>query len=181
MDIQFWIWLIIIVITLIARAGRQKPKPAPRQDDEGRGADGQPQRGPMTFEDLLREIQAAKEIRETPTRPQAPAGPYRQPEPTYQEVDYDDNIGEEEEDLETIVDDQRTSDIYERAKQQAFSRPSLEETLRLEDTEVKFGKFKGYGETEEEKHPLAGVLAELKDPDGFRKAFIMSEILTRKY
>lgn len=185
MDIQFWIWLIIIVITLIARATRQKPKQQPQQEaewDETR-QEGQGKR-PMSFEELLKEIQAAKEGRQ-PTQqaspPQAePIRRYRQPEPTYQEVDYDDNIGEEEQDLETVTDDQRTIDIYETAKRQAFTRPSLEETMKLEDTVVRFGQFKSYEPTEQ-KHPMADFLAEIKDPEGFKKAFIMSEVLARRF
>jgi hypothetical protein len=188
MDIQFWIWLIIIVITLIARAVRKKPEQRPRQEerwDEDSRPEEKSQR-PMSFEELLREIQESKETRETPA-PAAPIKPYRipepayrPPEPTYQDVDYDDNIGEEAQDLETVTADQTSTDIYERAKQQAFLRPSLEETMKLEDTVIRFGQFKGY-ETTEEKAPLAGFLAELKDPEGFKKAFIMSEILQRKF
>jgi hypothetical protein len=191
MDIQFWIWLIIIVITLIARASRQKrPQPPPREDYQEKE---KPSSRPLTFEELLKEIQAAKEQRQQapqePARQIRPAEPMRpyaeaEPEPTvYKEVDYDDNVGEEEQDLETITeerDDRQSTDVYERAKREAFSRPSLEETLKLEDTIVRFGQFKGY-ETQTQKAPMADFLAEIKDPEGFRKAFIMSEILTRKF
>jgi len=184
MDIQFWIWLIIIVVTLIARATRKKPEQRPRQDEQTRPEERSPL--PMSFEELLREIQEAKGTQQAPA-PETPIKSYRIPEPayrpqepTYQEVDYDDNLGEEEQDLETVSDDRTATDIYERAKQQAFSRPSLEETMKLEDTVIKFGQFRGY-ETTEEKNPLAGFLNEIKDPEGFKKAFIMSEILQRKF
>jgi len=185
MDTQFWIWLIIIVITLVARAYRAKSKPQPREDAEPRRQEG-PSHRPLTFEELLKEIQSAnepKEVNEPPFEPVRPyrAEPvYRKPEPTYQEVDYDDNLGEEEQDLETAVDDSKTTDIYETAKQQAFARPSLEETMKLEDTVVRFGQFKEY-ESHIEKGPMADFLAELRDPQGFRKAFIMSEILKTKF
>jgi hypothetical protein len=187
MDIQFWIWLIIIVITLIARASRQKRPQPPARDDYGE--EEKPNSPPLTFEELLREIQEAKEQRQQPSReprqirPAEPIRPYveAEPEPTaYKEIDYDDNVGEEEQDLETVTDDRQTMDAYERAKREAFSRPSLEETLKLEDTIVRFGQFKGY-ETQVDKAPMADFLSEIKDPEGFRKAFIMSEILTRKF
>jgi len=184
MDFQFWITLIIIVVTLIARAVRKKPEQRPRQEEFNQPEE--PSQRPISFEELLREIQEGKSTREAPA-PEAPIKPYRipepayrPPEPTYQEVDYDDNIGEEEQDLETIGDEQKSTEIYERAKQQAFSRPSLEETMKLEDTVIRFGQFKEY-ETTEVKNPMAGFLAEIKDPEGFKKAFIMSEILQRKF
>src|SRR5690349_4611707 len=123
MDLQFWIWLIIIVITLIARASKKKPpQPAPPEDYEERE---QPSSKPLTFEELLREIQAAKQQR----RPEPePVRPFRQPEPqptVYKEIDYDDDLKEEEEDLETVPaakDDSTAMDVYERAKREAFSR-----------------------------------------------------------
>jgi len=182
MDIQFWIWLIIIVITLIARARKQKPRPQPREEQESWEQE-RPSSKPLTFEELLKEIQAAKQQQKAPAEP---IRPYVQkaPEPTvYKEVDYDDDVAEEEQDLETIPaarDDRSSMDVYERAKREAFSRPSLEETMKLEDTVVRFGQFKGY-ESAAEKAPMADFLAEIKDPEGFRKAFIMSEILTRKF
>jgi hypothetical protein len=181
MDIQFWIWLAIIVITLIARARRAKSKPQPREDAEPDRQEGRP----VTFEELLKEIQSAKQPREVAERPVEPEPyhekpVYRQPEPAYGEVDYDDNLGEEEQDLETIVDDRKSVDIYESAKQQAFSRPSLEETMKLEDTIVRFGQFKGY-ESKVEQDPLPGFLADLRDPQGIRRAFVLSEILKPKF
>jgi hypothetical protein len=185
MDIQFWVWVIIIVITLIARARKQKQPPQPQQPDENWEQE-KPGSRPLTFEELLKEIQAAKEPQQKPAS--EPIRPYRQtetrPQPTvYKELDYDDDLGEEEQDLETLTperDDRNAADVYERAKQEAFSRPSLEETMKLEDTVVRFGQFKEY-ESQQEKAPMADFLAEIKDPEGFRKAFIMSEILTRKF
>src|SRR5205085_4347491 len=99
MDIQFWIWLIIIVITLIARATRKKPTEQPRQGGEFNEPGRETGQKPMSFEELLREIQSAKEgrpVREPAQLPSAePMKSYRATEPTFREVDYDDNIGEE--------------------------------------------------------------------------------------
>jgi hypothetical protein len=174
-NIQFWIWLIVIVVTLIARARRKRP---PTEKDGTAMPSRPPQEmeqspKPMSFEELLREIQASK----APASKPAPAK-------TTDVLDYDDDIQEEEKSLERTEyrypQPQQTSDIYEKAKQEAFFRPSLEETLKLEDTVVRFGQFKGY--RHEQRRSLAADFAEeMRNPAGFRKAFIMSEILNRRF
>ena len=174
-NIQFWIWLIVIVVTLIARARKKRIPPgkdtATRPSRPHTEMEQSPK--PMTFEELLREIQASK----------APP-----PKPTVvKEVDvvvYDDDLQEEAKSLErtdySYPQPQKTSDIYEKAKQEAFFRPSLEETLKLDDTIVHFGQFKGY--QHEQRRSFAAELAEeIRNPAGFRKAFIMSEILNRRF
>ena len=174
-NIQFWIWLIIIVVTLIARA-RKKRSPVEKGTStmpSGPAQEMEQSPKPMTFEELLREIQASK----PPASKPAPAK-------TVDVVDYDDDIPEEAKSLERTEyrypQPQQTSDIYEKAKQEAFFRPSLEETLKLEDTIVRFGQFKGY--QHEQRRSLAADLAEeIRNPAGFRKAFIMSEILNRRF
>ena len=115
-NIQFWIWLIVIVITLIARM-RKKKQPTdmgssemPRHPQAGE-VDGSK---PMTFEELLREIEASK-------------NPLPKPVPikTYERVNYDDNIEDETKRLEGkdyyYQEPERTNDIYEKAKQEAFA------------------------------------------------------------
>jgi len=174
-NIQFWIWLIVIVVTLIARA-RKKRSPVER--DTSAMPSRPPQEmeqspKPMSFEELLREIQASKAPASKPT-----------PAKTVDVVDYDDDIREEAKSSERTAykypQPQQTSDIYEKAKQEAFFRPSLEETLKLADTVVRFGQFKGY--QHEQRRSLAADLAkEIRNPAGFRKAFIMSEILNRRF
>jgi len=175
MDIQFWIWLIIVVATLLSRAMKksaQKPQPPPRTDS---GHDHSPDNKPMTFEDLLREIQASK----TPPQPVA-TRELRKPVKSY-DVDYDDDIEEEEKSYETIPrNDNQSYEVYEKAKQEAFYRPSLEETMKLEDTVMKYSHFKGYEETSQ-RSLTNEILQDFRDPEGFKKAFIMSEILKRKF
>jgi hypothetical protein len=186
MDLQFWIWLIAIVAMFLARAMRKAPQgpQTPDQRSQSDSDDDTTGNKPMTFEELLREIQQAK----TPPKPATPAPEIRTRAPLQTappikpyEVDYDDNIEEEEKDLETIpYRDDRASEVYENAKRDAFYRKSLEETMKLEDTEVKFSHFKGYEEAP--KHSLAtDILKDFRDPEGFKKAFIMSEILKRKF
>jgi hypothetical protein len=99
-------------------------------------------------------------------------------------VDYDDDLQSEEKDLETIRSDYRRDDaiydVYEKAKREAFSRPSLEETAKLGDTIVRFDQFKGYQKTEQ-KSLVSQYLNDFQDKEGFKKAFIMSEILKRRF
>jgi hypothetical protein len=167
---QFWIWLIIIAVTLISRAFKKKPE----QSEHNQPEFGGPQENkPISFEDLLREIQASK----------APAKPVVQSQPkTVEYVDYDDDLEEESKPLEKS--NYRTEDeiysTYEKAKSEAFSRASLEETMHIEDTVVKYEKFKGY-KRERKAAPVADYVKELRNPTSFKKAFILSEILTKRF
>jgi catalase len=175
MDIQFWIWVIIIVITLIARSTRKKP--APFDQDSYEEAGPPPETKPISFEDLLREIQASKAPKPPPSVQQAPTR-------NYDFEDYDDEIEEEPKSLEKTSYDYRHEDkiyeTYEKAKQEAFSRASLEETMKVENTEVTYSQFKEFKRPE--RQSLAAVLAqELRHPANFKKAFILSEILNRKF
>ncbi len=171
MDIQFWVWVAIVVITLIVRANKKKPGQQPSPFEPSSGDD--PTK-PISFEDLLREIQAAK----------APPKPQPVPQKTYEVEDYDDNLQDEKKDLEKpdyrYRDQDKIYETYEKAKQEAFIRPSLEETMKVEDTVVRFSQFKGYQRVEA-VNPLHEYLKELKDPQGFKKAFILSEVLNRKF
>ncbi|MEO7992229.1 MAG: hypothetical protein ABI663_21955 [Chryseolinea sp.] len=181
-DVQIWIYVIGGAIYLISRALKkrqaapsapQQPKTERRFSSQGETQPAAPQKG-LTFEELLREITEAK----------APAKPVFQPAKS-EYVDYDDDLKEEEQDLEDVSSDYRKKDkafydTYEEAKRQAFNRPSLEDTLKLKDTDMKFGKFKVF-EEDTQSNLLNDYLKELKDPDGFKKAFVLSEVLQRRY
>jgi hypothetical protein len=173
-NIQFWIWLIVIVVTFLARAKKKKPQDEPTSYGEQTiNRNPEPAQKPISFEDLLREIQATKAPQPKPV-----------PQKTIEYTDYDDDIEEEVEQAEQVDyrqrDQDKTFDTYEKAKQAAFNRPSLEETMRVEDTVVRFGQFKGY-QQDTEVNLLAEYVKELQDPAGFRKAFILSEVLGRKF
>jgi hypothetical protein len=122
---------------------------------------------PLTFEELLREITEGKSLEKEP-----------------EVVDYDDQVGDEEQDLEEVDYDYKKKDkiyeVYEQAKAQAFVRPSLEETMKLEDTDLRYGKFKEFEEVEKQ-NVLEKYIADFRDPEGFKKAVVMSEILRRKF
>lgn len=176
-DFKIIIWIIIGVIYLLSRGKKKEAPPPPRRSRpvEDAEPDESSRPVPKSFEELLREIEGMKQ----PRRPEP------KPEPEPELVDYDEQVGNEERDLEDVTpsykrNDQEAYKIYEEAKSQAFNRKSLEETVKLEDTIVRFTTFKGY-EKEPRKSVVHDYLKELRDPQGFKKAFIMSEILRPKY
>jgi hypothetical protein len=180
MDIQFWIWLIVIVITLIARASKKKPQPgAPSQGGYNEPTTLSEGTKPISFEDLLREIQSAKTPKAVEQKPVS----IPQPKKSYDYVDYDDEM--EEEVQPTQRRDYRSEDeiyeTYEKAKSAAFNRKSLEETLNVNDTEVNFERLKGFGSYGKNKKLKNKYVNELRNPASFKRAFILSEILKRKY
>jgi DNA repair exonuclease SbcCD nuclease subunit len=186
-DFRVWFWVIVVAIWILrSLGGKKKEKPAPRPRRATTVSEAPPRRAAqpkaLTFEELLREIQAAKEKKEAPkpvvVRPASPPV-----------VDYDEEIedeikGEEIESLEEVEVSRKrqeeTTRIYEEAKRMAFQRPSLEETVRLGDTDTSFRHFKEY-ELGPQEGPLKDLVAQLRNRDSFKKAFILSEILTPKF
>lgn len=181
MGLSFWIYIIVAIVFAVIRQMKKSAKQAGETPPRTNSQDHSDNK-PMTFEELLREIQASKTPPQATTQTTAKL-PSKQAK-SY-DVDYDDDLEEEEKDLETIpkyktYNDDHSFELYEKAKQEAFHRPSLEETMKLSDTVVKYSHFKGYDETA--KRSIASeVLNDFKDPEGFKKAFIMSEILKRKF
>jgi hypothetical protein len=178
---KVWLYVAIGIVYLLSRLLKKRPeesqsqqipppKPTPRTPQPAPVST--PQKS-LTFEELLQEIATQKQPKPVPSQPR-PVAKYT---PQQQEDD-------EAEDLEDVNYDYRQHDkvyeTYEEAKRQAFNRPSLEETMRVEDTVVKFGKFKAF-EQATERDLMAEYLKEFQDPQGFRKAFVMSEILQRKF
>ena len=170
-EIKIIIWVVLGIIYLISRARKkQVPDSTPKQVEDY--TDGKP----VTFEELLKEIQSAKAPKVQPQPVIEPVGGYQ--------TDYDDNLKEEVQPLEktdyNYKDHDTIYETYERAKQEAFHRPSMEETMKLENTIVRFGQFKGY---EQQSRPsLAREYGkDLQDRTNFRKAFILSEILNRRF
>jgi hypothetical protein len=190
MELKFWIYLIIGVIFLLTKL-RKKPeqqqenqpkyepeKPVRKYELPTVKPSANPSSKQLTFEELLKEITESKSST-------TPLPSSREGSKSYQEVvDYDDNLGEEEQDLEEVDYDYKKKDniyeVYEKAKREAFARPSLEETMKVGDTVMTFGKFKEFA-MEPKRDLMAEYLADFKDPEGFRKAVVMSEILKRKF
>jgi hypothetical protein len=170
---KIWIYVIIGVIYLLSRLRKKQPEPQGREDSQpSRDFTPTPKSKPLTFDELLKEITQEKQL--------APQSTSRRPE----YVDYDDNLKDEEQDLEEIETDYRKKSnvfqTYEQAKSEAFNRPSLEETMKIEDTVVKFSKFKVF-EEEKRRDLLEEYTRELQDPEGFKKAVVLSEILNRRF
>jgi hypothetical protein len=182
---SYWIYVIIGIIYVITRALK---KPENQTNDIPDGRPGKPvhydptpppgnRPKPMSFEDLLREITEAKQ-------PPQPSYQTRRPEPKY--VNYDEDLKEEEQDLEEVRSDkrykeeERSNTVYEEAKRMAFNRPSLEETLKVSDTNVQFGKFKVF-EEQQKRDVLEDYTRDFQDAEGLKKAVVMSEILKRKF
>ena len=168
-------WIIIGLIYLFTR-GRKKAPSGPAVPDEQQPEPSKP----MTFEELLREIEGMKKKEEDPPRPVVPTPVPTSPAPK--------NVPalpkREEGPLEDVSYDYRDQDriyqVYEDARKQAFQRPSLEETMHLGDTIVRFKQFKPYEKTDRNRLGEE-IVNSLKDPQSFRKAFIISEILRPKF
>ncbi len=169
MDVQFWIWLAIIAVSFIARALKKKPEDSP-------SSSGQPRQeplGPVSFEELLKEIQAAK----------TPKPKVEQVKKEEEFVDYREVARQQQIVFEKTVPEYvpsiYTNDVYEKAKADAFLRPSLEETMKLEDTVVRYNRFKGY-KKEEGKEGL-NYLENLFEKEKLKQAFVLNEVLMRKF
>ncbi len=168
-NLQIWIYIIVGVLYLIGRA-RKKPQEAPSQSQRrAQNPETSNSPRPLTFEELLREITEAKE-------------PDYQPKPVQEYVDYDDEVEEEKEPQRPDYDyrKQETYQLAEQSKYEAFNRLSYEDTMRVEDTDVTFGKFAAF---EEDKRPSIAqeIATDFADMDKVKRAFIMSEIFSKKY
>jgi hypothetical protein len=183
-DFKVWFYLILGAIYLISRLLRKKPDTAlpsetrrpetsvpdfevPRRDDKPKA---------LTFDELLREITQTKE--QQPSYKPAPV-----PKTDY--VDYDDDLKDEEQDLEEVNYEEyyrkeKPAKAYEEAKTAAFYRPSLEETMKIEDTVVNFSKFRVF-EEEKKRNLLEEYTTDLRDPEGLKRAVVLSEILNRRF
>lgn len=173
-NIQFWLYVIIAVIALIAQMRKkrqqqteqEKPRPArreaaPRTTVRRTVSTTSSPAKPVSFEDLLREIIEAKEPQ--PVEEAKPAFGY---EAEVEDYDY--------------YKEDETLKIYEKAKQEAFNRASLEETSSLDDTKVSYEHFRNY-EISSPTSRAGAIANEIKRPEGLKKAVILSEILNRKH
>ena len=126
---------------------------------------------PLTFEELLREITEAKQ----------PPKPVLQPAPQRRYESFDDDLHDEAQSLEEVGrNDDEVFKKYEEAKSQVFQRSSLEDTLRLQDTVMDFGKFKEF-EVRRSRKLSDDYLKIFRNPEGLRQAVVISEILKRKF
>jgi len=69
---------------------------------------------------------------------------------------------------------------YQKSKGSGFLSSISGRNFRTGDTIVRFKEFKPY-ETEKKVSLASEYIKELKNPSSFKKAFILSEILNRKF
>lgn len=181
-DFQFWLYIIIGVIYLVARMMKKQAPKEPTDFPDGRPeqpatrfeppqAKPRPPAKTLTFEELLREITESK------------APPQKTVPPKEEFVDYDEDLKNEVQDLEDVNYDYRNDKVakeFEAAEQRAFMHRSLEETMSVKDTSTKFEKFKVF-EQDRQSNLVDSYLSDFYDPEGLKKAIIMSEILQRKF
>lgn len=173
MDSKVILWIIGLVIYFYIQSRKRKNQSEPDQQEEP----PQPRPRPVSFEDLLREIQASRE-----PAPPPPPPPVPQAEPEF--IDYDDEkYREPTKDLEEesmASQPDAVSVQYEAGKSAAFQHTSLEESMTLEQTDMGYGKFRVYDKTETPAY--VQVLAkEFQDKENLKKAFILKEILDRRF
>lgn len=178
MDLEFWVYILIGVIAFLSRLLKKPESPQspthPTREEPSQHPTGQPRTGlprQMTFEELLQEITERKQSQSTYER-----------EPEI--IDYDDKIEEETKSLEEVgySFDKTYADYkgyeYEEAVS-PYGRVSLEETAHIGEP-VEFGKFKVF-EQQQEETVLDEYIREFQDPEGMKKAVVMSEILKTKF
>jgi hypothetical protein len=187
-NLQFWLYVIIGVIYLITQV-RKKSKeqslppqsPAPRTEVsqtprwKSEPQTSSPAPKTISFEDLLREITEAKSPKSEPEYK-----PYSVPEYT----NYDDEIPEEGidsagEEVTYTYNDPMYKE-YEEGKSRDYAFESLENTRKLENVKMDYGRFRQF-ETASNVNLLDLYTRELRDPEGFKKAVILTEVLKPKY
>lgn len=181
MDEKILIYIIIGIIYFLFNRLKKNNKQEEGDAERPTSPAGNGTPRPLTFEELLKEITEGKQTKPDEPVIELPKSEYKLPQPQPAYVDYDDEIQEEEKSLEKVsFDQERINQVYEDAKKLAFNRPSLEETVSLANVNTTFGKFKVF-EASAERNLLHDYAKDLRDPKGFKKAFILSEVLSRKH
>jgi hypothetical protein len=184
-DLQFWLYVIIGVIYLLTqirkKARQSQDSPTPKPVSHKRSAPestwhSEPTappttKKPVSFEDLLREITEAKSLK-------------AEPEYDMEEVDFEyDDEPVEDHRVRDVVDHRKpeyTYDQYEAAKAHDYSKDSLEESLKLENVDMGYGKFREF-ETAKPVNLLDLYTKDLRDPEGLKKAVILTEVLSPRH
>jgi hypothetical protein len=178
MDEKVLFYIILGIVYFIFSRLKKKPNQEAEYEEGDAPESSSDKPRPVSFEDLLREITEAKQQPKPQTRPLETSTPDGSMEQSPAYADYDDEIEDEVEVFERQRQEQeRVSQVYEQAKKQAFSRPSLEETLQFKEIEVTTGRFKSF---DKKIRTSNSYLKDFKDRAGFKRAFIASEILNRK-
>ncbi|MBL3658648.1 hypothetical protein [Fulvivirga sediminis] len=160
MDKEILIYIVFVAIAIISRvlksAKKKQSSQAPKRT--ANRTSSQNVEKTKTFEELLREFTGEANSSEPSSR--------ELPELEIDEFDH-----EEEE---------RVEETYRKSINAAKDLKTLDEQVDLEDIPTKSQYFSEYDQ-KEENSVASEILQSLKDPNGARKAVILSEILNRKY
>lgn len=187
MDAQFWIYIAIGAIYFLSRFFKKPEEgageiPETQQNEKRRPVNAgvpRPETRQLTFEELLREITEGKQVQR---KPEPEPDLELEPVPVYE--NYEQSLAEEGKSLEKVDFNEADRAVrwkpYEEIPPLTEDRRSLEETLRLEDTNVDFGKFAAF-ENKQRKRLLDDYLKIIRNPQSLRQAVVMSEILKPKF
>lgn len=165
---------IVFVVARIIKANKPSPNANKRPRRPAPGQGGRPT--PQSFEDILKEFGEKVDGQHKPApRPvqERPKAPERRPDPVRK-------FAREGEERKFADDESRR--IYEEA------------IVRSEGYDIKFGEDINFGskrtifgegavrKEKRKKNPLAKeIRTDLKNKSGLKKAFVLSEILNRRY
>lgn len=187
MDAQFWIYIAIGAIYFLSRFFKKPEEgageiPEPRRTEKQRPVNAgvpRPETRQLTFEELLREITEGKQAQR---KPEPEPELELEPVPVYEK--YEQTLAEEGRSLEEVDFNEADRAVrwksYEEIPPRTEERRSLEETMRLEDTKVDFGKFAAF-ENKQRKRLLDDYVKLIRNPESLRQAVVMSEILKPKF
>ena len=161
-NFEIFLYIIFAVIALLSRLFSKKNKaPKPKGTPT---SSKQPGQAPPTFEDLLREFTGAGPATETEM----------EPEPVPEE-----SVFVPQKSYSPLVSDSEARETYERSIREANAR-GREQKPKAESPRKGLDHFKNY-KLEEEDSGLAVFSKRLRNLQGAKEAFILSEIFNRKY
>jgi len=175
-DLSFWVYIIFAVVMFIIR-GIKKRNESDSSTSQPANRPAQPQKKPVSFEDLLREFTEGREAEEATPEPE----PRQKPVEARQLV------------KERRWQEENKPKTYEEGKTRRFSdedsKKVYEDSIkRAEENKLDFERADNFKskmkrrEEEQEEHSAAEEIKNmLQDQDQAKKAIILSEILNRKY
>lgn len=191
MDRELIIYIIFAIVYFVLRMLKKKPEPpdaTPREPKKGQG-EYSPREGPVTFEDLLRELTGQKPSQQAPAPQPGPAQGRKAREfqfpsdgDNYEEP-YDEWADKKVSTLKEgsstrVFSDEESKHIYEQSIYQAQSQEDeLDQQLKRAKS-----RFKEFEIQEEDNSAIREELVDmLQSPEGAKKAIILGEILNRRY
>ena len=166
MDETIIIWIIIAVIGLVSRllkGNKQQPEQGPYQEER-------PQRRPVSFEDILRELSGEEAVAEKEEYKPVPE------KPRSREL-VEEAERKSERNYEQWDDEVKTS--YERSVSAAKNLKTIDQLVDYEQPREKILKEEPV--TIKKASGAAKIARMLKNKNDARKAIILSEIIQNKY